>query len=346
MVRGMAIEDNAERADSAPRRDHVFISHHSSRYEAAKRVKAALAQAGVHGWLAPDDVSPGSAFDTQIVDAMREARAIVLLLSPEADQSRHVKRELMLADDAGIAVLPVRLEPFQAEGLAYFLKDRQWIDWFDGADTGLDRLVAAVRGLDAASSSPLGAPSPPGAPPLRSPPAARRAYRRWLVAGVVLAAIAGSAGYVVYRNATPETLVRPGLWLNKREMIALTYPVKVAEEETRQIRTMIENDPNPEECIPEDVARDPDVRLFDPGNKGGCALTGFQIAPGRMSGFLLCPVKGAKDASMSIVFTATYSREQIVMDSDVTIAQGGGSLRFKARDSSHWIADTCNARDR
>jgi hypothetical protein len=338
MVRAMASEDSAQGPDHADGCDPIFISHHSTQYEAARRVKAALAAAGIRGWLAPDDVSPGSAFDTQILNAMRGARAIVLLLSPEADQSRHVKRELMLADDAGIAVLPVRLQPLQAEGLAYFLKDRQWIDWFDGKDKGLDRLVEAARALYAAPPAVL-APAP----------IHRRPRRAWTIAGLAAAAVVvvvAGGGYALFRASAPEPVVRPGLWLNKREMITLTYPAKVAEEETRQIKTMVENDPNPEECIPEAVARDPDVRLFDPGNRGGCALTGFQIAPGRMSGFLVCPVRGAKDATMSIVFTATFSREEIVMDSDVTIAQPGGSLRFKARDSSHWIADRCNAQNR
>ncbi len=148
----------------------VFISHHSGQYVAAKAVKTALAEAGIRGWLAPDDVEPGSAFDTQILDALKRSRAIVLLLDAEADRSRHVKRELMLADDTGIAVFPVRLGPIKVEGLAYFIKDRQWIDWFGGEGEGLDRLVEAVGGHYAA---PTDSPRPI-APTARKP--------RWLPA--------------------------------------------------------------------------------------------------------------------------------------------------------------------
>jgi len=332
---GMATDEGSARDGR-----HVFISHHSSQYDAARRVKAALVQAGIRGWLAPDDIDPGAAFDQQILAGIRDARAMVLLLCAESDRSRHVKREIMLADDAGTAIYPMRLEPVKADGLAYWLKDRQWIDWFDGRGDGLDRLVTALgEGDDGAGRSPVGAPVAP----------AKRTRKTRLIAGgaAVLVAAAAIAGWALFgRSAAPEPYLRSGLWLNKREMIALTYPPKVPEEETRQIKDMVENDPNPEECISEDVARKPDVRLFDPGNKGGCGLTGFQMGGGRMSGYLTCPVQGVKDGSMSIVFRGTYSRDSIVMDSDVTIGQPSGSLRFKARDSSHWVADKCPIENR
>jgi hypothetical protein len=316
---------------------HVFISHHSSQYEAAKRVKAALAEAGIAGWLAPDDVDPGSAFDVQILAAMKDARAVVLLLCAQSDQSRHVKREVMLADDADKPVFPVRLEKVRAEGLAYWLKDYQWIDWIGARGDGLDRLVDAVRETFAMPVRARAAALPQVS--------AGRSRAPLIAGGVVLAVVAASvaAYFLIPGMAGPAPLVTPGLWLNKREMVAITYPSPIAAEETGQIKEMIENDPNPEECILDSVARKPDVKLFDPGNKGKCGLYGFQMGSGRLSGSMVCPVAGAKDASMSIVFRGTYTKNEIVMDSDVTIAQPAGTLKFKARDSSHWIADKCPA---
>lgn len=334
MTGGMATDESSNPASAG----HVFISHHSSQYEAAKRVKAALAQAGIRGWLAPDDVDPGSAFDVQILDAMKNARAVVLLLCAQSDRSRHVKREVMLADDASTPVFPVRLEPVKAEGLAYWLKDYQWIDWFDGKGDGLDRLVAAVAGELGSERAPI-----PAATGTR-----RVSRQRWWIGGgaAALAVVGAAAWFALAYDPGPEPYVTPGLWLNKREMIAITYPPQVAAEETRQIKEMVESDPNPEECISEAVARSPDVNLFDPGNKGKCALNGFQFGSDRLSGTLLCPIQGAEAASLSVAFTGNYTKTTIEMDSMVTIERPGGVLRFKARDSSHWVADKCNADNR
>lgn len=309
----------------------MFISHHSGQHDAALKVRGTLAKHGIHGWLAPDDVSPGAAFDTQIVAAIERSFALVLLLDGEADQSRHVKREIMLADDGGKPVMPVRLAPMQAEGLAYFLKDRQWVDWFDAKGGGLDQLIHAVQGEWWHRSQP----SP-------MPGSKRRQYRRIALAvlGVLAVAAIGLTTWKLWPGGGHEPYVKPGLWLNKREMIAVTFP-KLDDTATQQIRETVENDPNPEECIAEEVARAPDVKLFDPGNKGGCSLTGFQIGSGRMSGYLTCPMQGAKDAVVSIVFRGRYTSDTIVVDQDVTMAQPAGTLKFKARDSSHWVAADC-----
>lgn len=329
----MSLSPSHDAGNEAKPSGDVFISHHSAQYGAAKAAKAALAVAGLRGWLAPDDVDPGSAFDTQIVAQIKRSDAVVLLLDGEADRSRHVKRELMLADDEGLAVFPVRLEPIRAEGLAYFLKDKQWIDWFEGKGDGLDRVVEAVRGHCAL-------------PPVERPsrPTKSAAKRRWpLIAGgaAALALAAGLGGLLLIpRLSGPAPVVKPGLWLNKREMTGVTFP-EVTAVAARQIKETVENDPNPEECITDSVARAPDVKLFDPGNKGHCSLTSFQVGNGRMSGYLACPMPSVKGGVMTAVFTANYTPTTIVVDQEISMAQPGGMLKFKARDSSHWVAADC-----
>jgi hypothetical protein len=337
MVTGESSGDSSTNGDAG----HVFISHHSSQYDAARQVKAALAQAGIRGWLAPDDVDPGSAFDQQILAAMREARAVVLLLCARSDRSRHVKREVMLADDADKPVFPVRLEPVKADGLAYWLKDHQWIDWFGAKGDGLGRLVAAIR---EAFALPRDAESLSG----RAPPG-KRFSRGALIGGGAIAvlAAAGVGAWLLGVGASgPEPFVKPGLWLNRRELVAVTFP-QITREAAEQVKESVEDDPNPEECITEPVARNPDVNLFDPGNKGKCVLSGFQIGSGRLSGYLNCPMAGVQGGMVTMVFRGSYDKTSIVMDSDVTMAQPSGTLmKFKARDSSHWVADRCNAENR
>jgi hypothetical protein len=167
-----------------------------------------------------------------------------------------------------------------------------------------------------------------------------------LAGGVLVLAAAGLAAWLlVPRMSGPAPVIKPGLWLNKRELVGVVYP-KMSDEAAGQLRETLENDPNPEECIGQAVARAPDVRLFDPGNRGHCKLTGFQIGNGRMSGYLTCPMPAVKDGVMTAIVTATYTTTTIVLDQEITMAQPGGLLKFKARDSSHWVAAECPAERR
>jgi hypothetical protein len=129
----------------APRRFSAFISHHSSQVAIARRLKIMLAEHGIDGWLAPDDIAAGTAFDQAILDQIARSDAIILLFCAQSDQSRHVKRELMLGEDGNKAILPVRLEDVAAQGLAYWLKDYQWIDWFVGEEQAVKPPVSAPR---------------------------------------------------------------------------------------------------------------------------------------------------------------------------------------------------------
>ncbi|WP_108791349.1 TIR domain-containing protein [Erythrobacter sp. Alg231-14] len=123
----------------------VFISHHSSKADEARQLKAALHDAGISGWMAPDDIGPGMAFDEAIVDQIKRSDAVILMLCERADQSRHVKRELMIGEDNKCPVFPLRLEDIIAKGLTYWLQDYQWLDWIDRSNENTNRLANDIR---------------------------------------------------------------------------------------------------------------------------------------------------------------------------------------------------------
>jgi hypothetical protein len=326
---------NIEADPATPKRPIAFISHHSSQYDAAKAVKAALADAGIDGWLAPDDIEPGATFDTAIVEQVKRSDFVVLLLCAQSDRSRHVKRELMIADDAGKPIFPVRTQAIEADGLAYWLKDYQWIDWIDRKGDGIDRLIAAIGRR--AGYEPRSAPAVPVRPASR-----KRAI--WIGGGAIaLLAVAGGTAVMLRPGVVAaETQIEPGRWIARREVLAITYP-ELPPEMKQQIKQTLENDPDPEECISPAVARAPDVQLFDPGGKGKCTLVSFKMAAGRMSGYLACPLPGTNDGSvMQVTFRGTYSRTSIEIQNDITISQPGGMLKLRARDSSQWQAKDCS----
>jgi len=123
----------------------LFVSHHSTQADLASTVEAALAAHGISCWLAPRDVPPGEPFDRAIQRAIEKATGILLLLSQKSDVSRHVKRELILADSAGKPIIPLRLEPMEPKELRYLLADSQWIDWTEENNAVLRALAAQAR---------------------------------------------------------------------------------------------------------------------------------------------------------------------------------------------------------
>jgi len=161
---------SAEGANTNGKRQPIaFISHHSSQVETARQLKKVLGKNGVDGWMAPDDIDPGRPFDQAIIEQVRRSDLIILLFCARSDQSRHVKRELMMAENGDKLIFPVRLENIDAEGLAYWLNDYQWIDWFDRRDDTIQRMIDTIKRIVAMSHAKQAADEP-AAPVVVPPP--------------------------------------------------------------------------------------------------------------------------------------------------------------------------------
>ena len=160
----------------------LFVSHHSSKLGVAEHVASALAARGVSCWIAARDIVPGEPFDRAVLSAITDADAILLLFCSRAEKSRHVKRELILADDLGKAIIPLRLERIDPVELSYHLADSQWIDWIDRRDEALDRVAAKALGEGRRAPGAPAARPPADPPRVEAParPAPPRKPRRWL----------------------------------------------------------------------------------------------------------------------------------------------------------------------
>jgi len=121
--------------------DSVFISHSSRQADAAFRVCSYLEERGIRCWIAPRNIDPGSNYATQIVHAIRECSALVLLASENTNSSGHVSNEVSLAFDNKKQIIPFKLEniTFSDEYL-YFLGRKHWIDAFLDFSDGLEKL--------------------------------------------------------------------------------------------------------------------------------------------------------------------------------------------------------------
>jgi hypothetical protein len=125
----------------------VFLSYSQKDKRTAEAVCRALEANDVRVWMAPRDIPPGATWPESIPVAIDAARVMVLIFSESANSSNHIAREIDIACDRKLTIIPVRIENVALGGsLRYFLGTSQWFDAFPGPmEPHLTRLVATVR---------------------------------------------------------------------------------------------------------------------------------------------------------------------------------------------------------
>ena len=109
----------------------IFISFASKDLSVARTICEALENRGFQCWISSRDIGPGENFQVAIVRAIRLAKAMILVFSGNSNISEEVKKELVLAGQNRLIVIPVRVEDVAPdEAFAYEFATRQWIDAF------------------------------------------------------------------------------------------------------------------------------------------------------------------------------------------------------------------------
>ena len=107
----------------------VFISYSSEDKKVADAVCAALEEVKIRCWIAPRDVLVGEKWPEAIADAIEKSHIMVLIFSSHSNNSKDVSKELVLAMNVGVTVIPLRIEEVQPKGvMKYYLSDTHWID--------------------------------------------------------------------------------------------------------------------------------------------------------------------------------------------------------------------------
>ena len=169
----------------------IFISHSSHDRREAARICDALERLGLGCWLASRDIDPGENFQEAIVHAIRSVRVMVLVFTGNANNSNEIKKEIAIASQYGLPVIPLRVEDVvPSDAFLYELSTRQWVDAFDDWDRAMSRLadqIGEIAGQERAVSPP----------PSRRPKLPRATT--WLAVGAVVALAV--VGGVAYRRA-------------------------------------------------------------------------------------------------------------------------------------------------
>lgn len=127
----------------------VFISYSTENKAIAEAVCAQLESDGIRCWIAPRDVPPGRDYSEVIHEAIDTARVFVLIFSSQADASKDVHREVKLAADRELTLIPFKIDDCDASrGLSYFLGATHWLDAISPPlERHIERLSDTIRSL-------------------------------------------------------------------------------------------------------------------------------------------------------------------------------------------------------
>jgi tetratricopeptide (TPR) repeat protein len=107
----------------------VFISYSNKDKPTADAVCASLEVNGIRCWIAPRDIIPGTDWGESIIDAIHDARVMLLIFSSNSNTSPQIKREIERAVNKGIPVIPFRIEDVMpSKTLEYFISTQHWLD--------------------------------------------------------------------------------------------------------------------------------------------------------------------------------------------------------------------------
>lgn len=107
----------------------VFISYSSAEKEIAEKVCDLLELEAVPCWIAPRDVTPGSFWPASIVQAVKNAKVMVLLFSKNSNNSDEVSREVTLAASNKLIIIPIKISKGRpSDSMEYYLTNTHWLD--------------------------------------------------------------------------------------------------------------------------------------------------------------------------------------------------------------------------
>ncbi|MDP4230576.1 MAG: TIR domain-containing protein [Bacteroidota bacterium] len=121
----------------------IFISYSSKDKEKADQLTELLTSAGLSVWIDRAGIGAATSWSEEIVNALDECKAFVVMLSPASVDSKNVVREVALAFEKNKKILPLDLEPVQLPAsMQYHLAGLQRTSM-----TNIDSIIRALGNL-------------------------------------------------------------------------------------------------------------------------------------------------------------------------------------------------------
>lgn len=179
----------------------IFLSYSREDQAVARRYAEALEREGFTVWW-DQSLRTGEAYDHVTEQALRTARAVVVLWSASSAASRWVRAEATIADRQK-TLMPAMIEPCDRPVMFELTQTAELSHWRgDAKDTAWRGFVADLRRAIAGNPAPTATSTMPAAPPV-----VRRRRSLWLAGGIAALAFVAGAGYV-WQSAAGATRAR------------------------------------------------------------------------------------------------------------------------------------------
>lgn len=160
-------------------------------------------------WISSRDIPPRAIYADAIVEGMQSCGACAVLVSAASNASKAVKREVELASHEDKAFIPIRIDGSEpASGLAYYLRNAQWLEYKREGERILDRLIPRKESVTPAIE----------ATPQSNEGAVREGSRRIGNIAIVIAALAITIGGVAFLAPIARTVPEPSEWYTVAEI--------------------------------------------------------------------------------------------------------------------------------
>ncbi len=206
---GRRVGAEVDALHSGPASIDVFLSYSRKDIDTMVQVREALRAAGLFVWT-DEGLEPGTPnWKNAISEAVGQAKAFVVLLSPNAKESVWVSNEIGYAQTFGKPIFPVLVAGDSKSAVPIDLITAQWVDGrtkLRGAVTAelLPYLTRKIAPVPTTPAEPKPIISPPPSEPPSSPP--RTPYLGFLLTAVATLVVGFLAYYLVeYNPLQPPT---------------------------------------------------------------------------------------------------------------------------------------------
>ena len=125
---------------------HVFLSYSRRDEAVVDSLAAHVEQAGFATWVDRKGIAGGEQWRKEIVAAIQSASLMALFLSTNSTRSDNVRKEIDLAEQARVRILPVAIMPIQIPAaLQYQLAGVQVIELWRDQSQAASTFIAALQ---------------------------------------------------------------------------------------------------------------------------------------------------------------------------------------------------------
>jgi Tol biopolymer transport system component len=125
---------------------HFFMSYSREDANLQRRIVAELRGRGINVWVDVENLIPGSpAWEREIERSMRGAAGVIVLLSPDSNNSEWVRREISFAEQNEKRIFPILVSGDEDDSIPLRLSNHQRIDLRGNFHDGMDELANALN---------------------------------------------------------------------------------------------------------------------------------------------------------------------------------------------------------